>query len=109
MLPTAATVRALLQDPIVLQFTTGLKARHGPHLEAALALRRHLQVVLLLVVAVLVVRKSPHLSQVMRTMETPPQMQVLVSMETPRTSQRSRWMPCFMRHVLLRHKESQVR
>jgi hypothetical protein len=50
------------------------------------------------------------LSQVMRTMETPPpQMQVLVSMETPHTSQRFQWMPCLMPHVLLRHKESRVR
>jgi hypothetical protein len=86
MLPTAATVRALLQDPIVLQFTTGLKARHGPHLEEALALRRHLQVVLLLVAVVVVVRQSPPLNQVVRTMKTPPpHMQVLVSMQTPRT------------------------
>jgi hypothetical protein len=51
--------RALLQDPAVLQFTTGLEARQEPHLEAPLALRRHLQVVLLLVAAVVVVRKSP--------------------------------------------------
>jgi hypothetical protein len=34
-------------------------------------------------------KASPPLSQLMRTMETPPpHMQVLVSMETPRTSQR---------------------
>jgi hypothetical protein len=89
MLPTVATLRELLQDPVVLQFTTGLEAPHRPHLEAAITPRRHLQVVLLLVAAVVIVKQSPPLSQVMRTMKTPPsQMQVLVSMETPRTSQR---------------------
>jgi hypothetical protein len=59
MLPTTAMFRALLKDPAVLQFTTGLEARQGPHLEAPLAPRRHLRVVSLLVAAVVMVRKSP--------------------------------------------------
>jgi hypothetical protein len=85
-----------------------VEARQGPHLEAPLTPRRHLRLVLLLVAAVDVVRKSPPLSQVMRTMETPPppHMQLLVSVETPRTCQRFRWMSCLMPHPLLRHKKS---
>jgi hypothetical protein len=108
MLPTEAMFRALLQDRVVLQFTTRLEARHGPHLEAPLAPRRHLQVVLLLVAAVVMVRKSPPLSQVMRTMETPPppHLQLLVSVETPHTCHRFRWTSCLMPHRLHRHKES---